>query len=168
MDILFVIFFLLISVILVYLSIFDIKYKEIPFIPCLIGLGISAFFVILNTLLGSPSANIPTFQDALIGFILLAGLIWIIVFITKERGMGEGDIFLFGIMGISLGLSNLFTGFLVCVYSATIYGLILSVIKRKFHGLQIPLVPFISVGIILTLIFHPNLFQIFNRLIGLT
>jgi len=167
MNTFFTIFVLLLGAVLLYLSVYDLKYKAIPLIPCILGLVLAGVFVILNTILYGDDFLLPTIPDAIAGGVVLATAVGALVYLTKEKAMGEGDIFLFGIMGISLGFSNLFTGFLICVWSATIYGVIVALIKRKFHRLQIPLVPFISLGILLTLIYHPNIVLIINRLMGL-
>ncbi len=87
---------------------------------------------------------------------IAATIFWLIIKLTKERGMGYGDVKLALLMGLVLGwpkiLYSLWFGFILGgIFSA---GLLL--LKRKKFGETIPLGPFLILGLILSLIFPIN------------
>ncbi len=164
---LFIIYFVLIFAVLLYLSFHDIRFNEIPTLPTIGGIVITLFFIIINSLFNLNIEKLPSLLDGLIGALIAGGVIFLIVFISKEKAMGKGDILLAIIMGLSLGYRNLFIGFSIAIYSGTIYGLVLSLIKRKFHGLTLPFVPFISLGIVLALLYSSDIINIYYKLTGL-
>lgn len=150
------IFIVILSSFLVYLSISDIKSHEISFIVTLAALIFSVVYIIGLNLLHL-NDYLPDLGNALKGLFVAGGLSGLLVLLTKEKALGSGDIFLFSIMGISLGFSNLLFGFLLAIYSAVFYGIFLAIKKKKFHGLEVPLVPFISFGIIGGILLSPIL-----------
>lgn len=90
--------------------------------------------------------------------IAAAGLFWLIIKLTKERGMGYGDVKLALLMSLVLGwpkiLYALWFGFILGgIFSA---GLLL--LKRKKIGETIPLGPFLILGLVFSLFFKTNIF----------
>lgn len=161
---------------LLYLSLNDLKFLGIPLNPTLalvIALVILNIFflvcfgkdfrwMITENFYFSPTNN-------LIAGIIASGFIGAIVLATKEKAMGIGDIFLAGIMGLSLGLPGILVGFYISILSAAGAGIALGVIKQRISGLMIPFIPFISIGIIFTIIFYKDIssvlsifFRLFN------
>jgi prepilin signal peptidase PulO-like enzyme (type II secretory pathway) len=99
---------------------------------------------------------IPSYKDwayqKLLGAVILGSIFQLIVLLTKEKGLGQGDVRLAIISGILVGMDNLVPWLYITIFSALIYGLVLAKKKKKFKGLKIPFVPFMVLGIIITLV----------------
>lgn len=151
---------------LIYFAVYDYQYWEIDLtsiIVCLIFaclVNILIYFFPLP-LLGEPLTNILA---GLIG----GGVIWAIVILTKGGGMGEGDIFIFGYIGLLLGLQGLFFAFMITVLSGSLVGLVVALRQRKLKGVLIQFVPFIAFGAITVFLFKPELTTWFYDLFYLT
>ena len=94
-------------------------------------------------------------------------LIYLIELIIKKEVMGGGDIKLFGMVGLFLGIKLGLLTILLSVYVGSIYGvatIIYSKIKKKEFNSMIPYGPFISVGALISILYGTN---IINWYIGL-
>lgn len=90
--------------------------------------------------------------ENLIGAVILGLIFQLIVLLTKEKGLGQGDVRIAIICGLLIGSSNLILWLYITVFTALIFGLILAYKKRKFKGLKIPFVPFMVLGSIVTIL----------------
>lgn len=86
--------------------------------------------------------------------LILGTLFQLIVLISKEKALGQGDVRIAIIVGLLIGLNNLIYWAYITVFSALIYGLIVAYKKRKFKGLRIPFVPFMTLGCMIVLLFN--------------
>ena len=94
-------------------------------------------------------------------------LIHLIELLIKKEAMGGGDIKLFGMVGLFLGLKLGLLTILLSVYIGATYGIltiIYSKIKKKEYNSMIPYGPFISVGALISILYGTN---IVNWYIGL-
>ena len=94
-------------------------------------------------------------------------LIYLIELIIKKEVMGGGDIKLFGMVGLFLGIKLGLLTILLSVYVGAIYGvatIIYSKIKKREFNSMIPYGPFISVGALISILYGTN---IINWYIGL-
>ena len=94
-------------------------------------------------------------------------LIYLIELIIKKEVMGGGDIKLFGMVGLFLGIKLGLLTILLSVYVGAIYGvatIIYSKIKKKEFNSMIPYGPFIFVGALISILYGTN---IINWYIGL-
>ncbi len=80
--------------------------------------------------------------------LILGSLFQLIVLISKEKALGQGDVRVAIITGFLIGLNSLMSWGYIMVFSALIYGFIIAYKKKKLKGLKIPLVPFMVLGII--------------------
>ena len=110
-------------------------------------------------------------KDSLLGGLICGGgmlvLIYLIELIIKKEVMGGGDIKLFGMVGLFLGIKLGLLTILLSVYVGAIYGvatIIYSKIKKKEFNSMIPYGPFISVGALISILYGTN---IINWYIGL-
>jgi len=142
---------------LIVLSFIDFKYKAVPDYLLII-------VVLLTLILGN-------WKDALIfmgGFALLELILTFYIQtikakITKnkdlenQRSLGEGDIpiagVIGGLLGIQLGISAIFLAAILALIPA-VYGLI---VKQE---IETPFIPFLSLGLLITLITGFNLFTL--------
>ena len=94
-------------------------------------------------------------------------LIYLIELILRKEVMGGGDIKLFGMVGLFLGVKLGLLTILLSVYVGAIYGvgsIIYSRIKKKEFNSMIPYGPFISVGALLSILYGMSMI---NWYIGL-
>ena len=100
---------------------------------------------ILNSWIFNPYKNI-------MGALILGCLFQLVVLITKEKGLGQGDVRIALITGLLIGVNNLLAWSYITVFTALIYGLYIAVKKKKFRNIKIPLVPFMVLGIIVIIL----------------
>ncbi len=134
---------------LIYLAYYDFKKMEVhPTLSLLliIVLGIA------NILLFIFKKDNGLGYDNLLGAITLGVVFQLIVLLTKEKGLGQGDVRIAIISGVLVGFSNLIPWLYITVFSSLIYGIGLTIKKKKFKGLKIPFVPFMVLGIIVTVL----------------
>lgn len=75
-------------------------------------------------------------------------------FLTKGRGIGEGDIWLGGFLGIIfVNLTQLIVAILSAYFIGSIVGLILIALKKKQLGGKLPLGVFLALGAIISIFF---------------
>ncbi len=94
-------------------------------------------------------------------------LIYLIELIIKKEVMGGGDIKLFCMIGLFLGIKLGLLTILLSIYIGAIYGIaiiIYSKIKKKEFNSMIPYGPFISLGALISILYSTN---IINRYIEL-
>ena len=89
----------------------------------------------------------------------------LLIFLTKGRGMGGGDVklgFLIGLVnGFPLSVVAIFLGFLI----GAMYSLLLVLFKKKSLKGTIPFGPFLIIGSYLTVFFGNFLFEWYLRLL---
>lgn len=74
-------------------------------------------------------------------------------FLTNKKGLGEGDIFFMTIVGFTIGFHNFMFAFYVIIFSALLYGILNGLHVGQIRGKKIPMIPFISLGIVLSFMF---------------
>lgn len=90
-----------------------------------------------------------TMADGLAGF-LTGGLIFWLVYAISRGGLGGGDVKLAATSGLYLGLDGVLSMMLYGSVLAASTGVVLILLKKIKPKDQIPLVPFLYVGILLT------------------
>ena len=83
-------------------------------------------------------------MDGLSGGLILGCFFLLIVLITKEKGMGLGDVYLFILMGLLVGIKYIYWALLITIFGAIIFSLIKN--KGLKQKSKISLVPFIFLG----------------------
>lgn len=138
---------------------FDYLYWEIESRSVYVALGIVLGLVILGFITPLPFIDNPL--NHLLGGVILAGIIGLVYVLSKKGGMGDGDIFLFGIMGLMLGVESGLLAFFITVMSGSIIGLIKSIKTKKIKNVKIQLAPFIAFGTIISLFFHEEIISFY-------
>ncbi len=136
------VFYCLIFSILICLSVIDVKIGIVPDTLNILIFIISILFIII------------TKQDIvyhIVGFFLISVPFLLIAILTQ--GIGGGDIKLFAVTGLFLGSIHIFLAMFFCCFIASIVGVTLKYInkiKLINDRPSIPLVPFISIGVIIS------------------
>lgn len=162
-SIVLVLIFLLFSQLLYFITMQDIKDREISTLAltALVLLGIAVNISIQLFTPNSSQNFISLWRPDIIFHPIsniLSGTFWaaifgIIVILTKRKGMGTADIFLAGFMGLSLGWTKSVIAFYLTIFLGLSYGLVKSIRLNKFKQVELPLVPFFSLSIAVSFIF---------------
>lgn len=94
-------------------------------------------------------------------------LIYLIELIVKKEVMGGGDIKLFAMTGLFLGIKGGLLTIILSVYVGAIYGvgtILYSKIKNKEYNSMIPYGPFISIGALITLLYGNDILTWYSNL----
>lgn len=121
-------------------------------------------FFSLLLVLGSPTPLLPHIITAFLSFIFFL----VIFFITRGRGIGFGDVKYSFFIGFLLTPPQLIIAF----YTAFLTGALISIIliirgKKRLKGGSIAFGPFLSLGIIIALLFENQILQFVLPLLGL-
>ncbi|MDQ6985164.1 MAG: prepilin peptidase [Candidatus Dojkabacteria bacterium] len=95
--------------------------------------------------------------SSLIGAFFLVALTWSVVKLTSEEGLGEGDIDVNMIIGLSIGWPLVVPFLLSTLILGSIVALAFSYYLKKFRGVLIPFVPLILIGFTVALGFGQNI-----------
>lgn len=137
---------------MIFVFIYDLKYMLIEDVIILPAIAI---VFILNI-----SAGV-SFYSILSGAIIGWGIFFFQYFLTKKKGIGEGDLRLGILMGLMFGWPKI----LVAVFCAYIIGgfiaFIFLILKRKGLKSELPLGPFLALGSLLTMFFGDQILSLY-------
>ena len=149
-------YYLLLVSLLVIITFIDIDHYIIPD-------GLIIFGCVFTLIFNVAGAGIGV-KDSLLGSLICGGsmllLIYLIELIVKKEVMGGGDIKLFAMTGLFLGIKGGLLTILLSIYVGAIYGIITiiySKIKKQEYNSMIPYGPFISVGALITVLCGTNI-----------
>ena len=91
-------------------------------------------------------------KNVLIG-LAAAGLFLLLVLLTRQKGMGQGDVKLAGLMGLILGWPKIMIALYLAFLTGAFIGVILIVLGKKRFGQIIPFGPFLTGAAYLTLLY---------------
>ncbi len=134
----------------------DIDTTEVPLslTVFILILGVSALFL----------RDMP-FYERLIGF-FAASVPLLIAAVLSKGGMGGGDIKLMAVCGLVIGWKLILLSLLLAVLSGAVYGGMLLILRKKGRKAEMPLVPFLAGGIVVSLLFGGELIAGYLSLIG--
>jgi len=98
-------------------------------------------------------AALPLLLSSALGFVL-SGVIFLLVYLISRKGLGGGDVKLMAVAGLYLGLGRVLPAMLIGSVLAAVAAVILILAKKMDSKGTIPLVPFLYVGILLTIFFR--------------
>ena len=150
------IYLLLISCFLIVIFVYDLKHYLILDKVIYPAIGIALAFQIINF-------QIDNFLSAVFAAFLAAGFFAIIVFGSRGKWMGAGDIKLGFLMGLILGYPQILTGLFLSFLFGAIIGTGMIIAKKKTLKSQVPFGPFLVAGTF-TAIFYGE--QILNWYLG--
>lgn len=99
--------------------------------------------------------------------LIVALPIFLIYFISKERAMGLGDVYLSAIMGFLLGWKAGFMALYIAFVTGAIFGLVAIIFKNKKLKSKIAFGPFLVLGIISVLFYQKELFEVIRKIWGI-
>ena len=150
---------ILVCIPLLYLAYVDFKSMEID---NMVSLFLMVFLFVLNIylffffpfnreiMISENFSYIP--YNNFVSALSLGLVFFLVVLITKEKALGDGDIRIGIIVGLLIGQSNLISWLYITIFSSLIYGLFIAYKERKIKNLRIPFAPFMILGGIVCLI----------------
>jgi len=147
------IYFWFIVSILIIIFVYDLKHYIIPDKIVYPAIAISllySLFIIHN----------PLFNYLLSAFIA-SGFFLFLVFITKGKGMGLGDVKLAFLMGLILGWPSILLALFLSFFSGAVVGIGLIMLHKKGFKSQIPFGPFLSASTVFVLLYGSQLIEKF-------
>ena len=148
--------YLVLTSLLIIITFIDMDHYIIP--DGLLILG-SVFVVIFNFVF-----KVITIRESLLGALVCGGgvlvIVYLIEFIVKKEVMGGGDIKLFAMLGLFLGVKNSLLVALISVYVGAIFGIIsvvYSKMKNKEFNSMIPYGPFISMATLIVILYGQDI-----------
>ncbi len=152
-------YLLLITLFLIVIFMVDLKYQLIldNVITSAIFLTILYYIaLILLTSLNFPMILKPLIVSLLLAFTvgtIVAFFFRFLIFISRGRGLGEGDVKLGFWLGLLLGFPKIIPGLFMAFVLGAIVGLWLVLSGKKKLGQTVPLAPFLVIGSYLSLFF---------------
>ena len=143
------IFYLVVFSLFIVLFVYDWLYMEVPILIFWIILGIIVLKLVVSLYL-ELGMGVSFFASELF-YALLGGFgAWILffslVFFSKEKWMGWGDVYIGLLMGLLLGWPGVLLGLLLSFCLGSIYSIGLMMLKKVDSKTQVPFVPFIVLG----------------------
>ncbi|MRG87495.1 prepilin peptidase [Salinibacillus xinjiangensis] len=129
---------------LVIITVSDLAYMIIPN-------KVLAFFIVLF-ILERIFVPLDPWYDPALAFIVALVLL-LLVGIVSKGGMGGGDIKLFAVLGVVLGLEKILLTFFLSALIGAVFGGIGLIIGKSKRGNPIPFGPYIAVGALLSYFF---------------
>lgn len=137
----------------------DIDTTEVP--PAL-----TVFILVLGAAAVVLLRDMP-FYERLIG-LAAASVPLLLAAVLSKGGMGGGDIKLMAVCGLVLGWRLILLSLLLAVVSGAVYGGILLALRKKGRKSELPLVPFLAGGMLVSLLFGNSVIMGYLVLTGLS
>jgi len=141
----------------------DVKYHLISDYILLALFGFSFFLKLFY----HSTEIIKQFQIDIFSSLIVAFPIWLIYFLSKEKAMGLGDVYLAAILGFLLGWQKGFLALYISFVLGGITGLFLILFGRKKLKSKIAFGPFLVVSAFFMLFFGEGILQWVMRIYGL-
>jgi prepilin signal peptidase PulO-like enzyme (type II secretory pathway) len=148
----------LLAAVLIIVFVYDLRWQ---LVPIMIVWGTSVIMFLLNLYLGYSLISLLLFGA------LGALFFWLQYVLTKKRGIGEGDIWLGLLLGLTFPrISDLLLIMLITYILGSLVGLFLISQKQKGWRSALPLGPFLALGAIITLIWGGPIITWYLQLIS--
>lgn len=147
--------YLLLMSLLIAILVSDLRTMEIPLVFLVTGVIGSLIFIALITLLFHGEGWLlpgAWWQMKLLGGVVAAFLFWLLVALSKETWMGMGDVWLAGIVGLTVGIGSLLFTLTLSFLVGAIIGLSLILLGKKGLQSQVPFAPFLVIGLFVSLL----------------
>jgi len=147
------VYFLFITYVLIALFLSDVRYQTIPDQITYPAILITLIFLIFQ----SPHLSI---SNLLSGF-GAAAFFFLLVLLTRWRGMGLGDVKLVGLMGLFLGFPKIMIALYLAFLTGATLGVILILLGKKRFKSQIAFGPFLITSTFIAWFWGERIWQLF-------
>jgi prepilin signal peptidase PulO-like enzyme (type II secretory pathway) len=137
---------------------YDIRHTLIPLPFVYVLAGSAALFRVGEALSASQWQPL---LDAFLGAGALAGFFGIIVFVSRERGMGTGDVYIAATIGALLGVAEGVASVIMGVWIATVFYVLLMLVERRIsRKTELPFAPWLFLGALVAFFAHISILTI--------
>ena len=123
-------------------------------------------FSLLLKLVIPAEAGIQTIGFDVLSSLIVGLLIFLIYFLSHERAMGLGDVYLSTIMGFLLGWQAGLVALYIAFITGAIFGVIVIILKHKKLKSKIAFGPFLVIGTVVMLGWGEKIMEIIKRIYG--
>lgn len=134
------------------IAIIDVKSMVIP--PSLV-----IFFILLSVY---PVLLHQNIMDNVYGFAILT-VFFLLMLLIFPGAFGGGDVKLYAAAGFLLGLEMSMVLLEVSLITGAVFGVAFAIVKGRNFRIKIPFAPFITAGIIITLLFGDTILLVYYR-----
>lgn len=129
----------------------DVRSKLVPnrLVMWMLGVWITCISVLT---MFRPEQSVHFWLSALSGFALGGGL-FLVVYILSKNGLGGGDVKFIAVAGLYMGLPAVLSTIFIGSVLASIVGISLLLLKKISRKDTLPLLPFLYIGIILSVMY---------------
>jgi len=138
----------------------DFKYHLISDYLLVALLVFSLLFHINN------NETINQFINFFLSSLIVALPIFFIYYLSKEKAMGQGDVYLAAIIGFLLGWQKGFLALYIAFVSGAIIGVSLMILQRKKIKSRIAFGPFIILGTVVMMFYGERILEIIKKIYG--
>jgi leader peptidase (prepilin peptidase)/N-methyltransferase len=166
------VFYSLVFMILIAVSVIDINQKRIPDITVVYLSILSVIFIVISKIYKLGSFSEPGYLwEQLLGLVPGAGFLFLIsvfcLFIfNKEEIIGMGDIKLFIPVGLILGLELCIIAVVLSFLTGGFYVVYLMIRKKRNKDNSTPFAPFITIAVFITIIYGDAMLNYVNNYIN--
>jgi leader peptidase (prepilin peptidase)/N-methyltransferase len=157
------IFLLVILVMLEVLAVYDAKWMNLP---DKVNFAFMGGALVYSVVMAAWTRSPQVLYGALEAGVLAGGMFWLLVYGTRGRAMGGGDIKLAAGMGLLLGLQGTAVALLLAFNVAAIVGVIMIVVKRRARSTAIAFGPYLVGGTIIAFLWGRELSGWYLQLSG--
>jgi len=162
---------------LIVIFLYDLKYLEIPMSFLIWGIVFSLAAVAVRDINWALSTNNvwqqgllkvflhSAFFSGMLGALAAGGFFFALVAISRERWMGQGDIYIGAIIGMFLGWPWILEALIMAFVFGALVGIILMVLKRKKLSAKIAFGPFLVFGYFVALLWGQQIFAWYANLL---
>lgn len=149
--------FFLIAGTAVCISVIDVRTLTIPgHLVAALAL-LSIYPLVLNTLRDGP-------MNALAGILILGGFFFLILLVFPGS-FGGGDIKFASAMGLAAGFEQSLVVLEVSLVAGALTGIVYAAVTRKGLRIKIPFAPFLTLGLLSSILYGREILMIYNRII---
>ncbi|HFC36222.1 MAG TPA: prepilin peptidase [Candidatus Moranbacteria bacterium] len=158
-------FVLIIFSLFIVLLAYDWQFMEMPMTIFWILLAVIFVYLLFNSYV-EHLVGLSLLQLSIVSGILGGIIAWlfffVLVFFSKEKWMGWGDVYVGFLSGLFLGWQNIFMGLLLSFMIGSLYAVGVLLFKRGNLKTQVPFIPFLVMGTMITF-FVINLFPLISQ-----
>lgn len=147
------------SLIVIFVS--DVKYN---LISDYMLISLTAFSFLFNLAGGNTLQSVV--KEGMVSALIVSLPIFLIYFISHEKAMGLGDVYLTAIMGFLLGWQGGYVALYIAFVTGAIIGVSLIIRQRKKIKSRMPFGPFLVVGTAIMLVWADKILGIIKRIYG--
>ena len=154
---------------LIVIFVSDLKYHLISDYILFALFVFSLFFRVIPNLFRDPiiiNEILKLVQNDIISSLIVALPIFLIYYLSKERAMGLGDVYLSAIIGFLLGWQRGFLALYVAFVTGAIFGIGLIILHRKKIKSKIAFGPFLVIGTVIMLFWGEKILEIIKKIYG--